>query len=44
MANWQKNTVSSFWLDDDHNYDVLTGDYIKPGKDYVKMASTLRAI
>jgi hypothetical protein len=44
MANWQKNTVSSFWLDDDHNYDVLTGETIKPGKDYVKMASTLRAI
>ena len=39
-----KNNSSSFWLDDEVNYDVLTGDLIKPGKDYVKMAATKRAI
>ena len=39
-----KNNSSSFWLDDDINYDVLTGDKIKAGKDYVKMAATKRAI
>ena len=45
MANWQKNNNSNFWLDSyDYNYDVLTGETVKPGKDYVKMAATLRAI
>jgi len=39
-----KNNSSSFWLDDDINFDVLTGDKIKSGKDYVKMAATKRAI
>ena len=43
MANWQNNK-SSFWLDNDYNVDVLTGETIKPGKDYVKMAATLRAV
>ena len=35
---------SSFWLDNDLDYDVLTGEKIKAGKDYVKMAATKRAI
>ncbi len=43
MANY-KNTTSNFWLDDDYNYDVLSGETIKPGKDYVKIAATKRAI
>ena len=43
MANY-KNTTSNFWLDEDYGYDVLTGDTIKPGKDYAKIASTKRAI
>ena len=44
MSNFLKNTISSFWMDDDYDFDVLTGETLKPGKDYVKMASTLRAI
>jgi len=44
MAKTFKNSTSNFWLDDSTNYDVLTGDLIKPGKDYVKMAATKRAI
>lgn len=35
---------SSFWLDNDLDYDVLTGEKIKVGKDYQKMAATKRAI
>ena len=37
---------SNFWydFDKDDNVDILTGQEIKPGKDYVKMAATLRAI
>jgi len=37
---------SSFWydFDEDDNVDILTGAEIKPGKDYHKMAATLRAI
>ena len=37
---------SSFWYDfsDDTDVDILTGEEIKPGKDYIKMAATLRAI
>jgi len=37
---------SSFWydFDEDDNVDIITGEAIKPGKDYVKMAATLRAI
>jgi hypothetical protein len=37
---------SSFWydFDNDDDTDILTGQVIKPGKDYVKMAATLRAI
>lgn len=38
-----KNT-SSFWLDDTNNIDVLTGEKISTGKDYHKMAATLRAV
>ena len=44
MSNFLKNTISSFWMDDDYNIDVLTGEELKPGKDYVKMAATLRAV
>ena len=35
---------SSFWLDQDSNIDVLTGEKLKPGKDLVKLASYQRAI
>jgi len=44
MSNTHSN--SSFWydFDQDDNVDILTGEAIKPGKDYVKMAATLRAI
>ncbi len=37
---------SSFWydFDEDDNVDIITGEEIKPGKDYHKMAATLRAI
>jgi len=39
-----QNKTSNFWLDDSLNYDVLTGEDLKPGKDYYKIASTLRAV
>jgi len=41
-----KYSNSSFWydFDEDDNVDILTGEDIKPGKDYIKMAATLRAI
>ncbi len=44
MSNTHSN--SSFWydFDQDDNVDIITGEDIKPGKDYVKMAATLRAI
>ncbi len=37
---------SNFWynFDQDDNVDVITGQDLKHGKDYVKMAATLRAI
>jgi len=37
---------SSFWYDFDQedNVDIITGEEVKPGKDYHKMAATLRAI
>ena len=37
---------SSFWydFDNDNDKDIITGEKIQPGKDYVKMAATLRAI
>ena len=39
------NNYSSFWLDDyTSNTDVLTGEKISNGKDYIKMASRLKAI
>ena len=46
MANWSKNNnFSSFWLDDyTSNTDVLTGEKISNSKDYIKMASRLKAI
>jgi hypothetical protein len=44
MAKTFKNSTSNFWLDNDYNIDVLTGETIKAGKDYVKMAATLRAV
>ena len=42
----QNYSNSSFWYDYDENdnVDILTGEEIKPGKDYVKMAATKRAI
>lgn len=36
--------TSSFWLDDTNDIDVLTGESIQKGKDYHKMAATLRAV
>jgi len=36
--------TTSFWLDDTNDIDVLTGETIQPGKDYHKMAATLRAV
>ena len=44
--NMQKYSNSSFWYDYDtnDNVDILTGEEITPGKDYVKMAATKRAI
>ena len=41
---FKNNTHSNFWLGSwNENYDVLTGEK-DSGKDYVKLASTLRAI
>ena len=42
----QNYSNSSFWYDynENDNIDILTGEEIKPGKDYVKMAATKRAI
>ena len=36
--------TSSFWLDDTNDIDVLTGESLQQGKDYHKMAATLRAV
>jgi len=46
MANWSKNNnFSSFWLDDTiSNTDVLTGEKFSNKKDYIKMASRLKAV
>lgn len=39
------NTQSSnFWINDDSNIDVLTGEVLGSGKDYHKITATLRAI
>ena len=40
------SNYSNFWLNDswDNDYDVLTGEEIKPGKDLTKLAATKRAI
>ena len=40
----QKYTNSSFWLNDSDNIDVLTGEKLQVGKDYIKLAATKRAI
>ncbi len=42
----KNSSNSSFWynFNDDNDVDILTGKELKPGKDYVKMAATLRAI
>ena len=42
MSKYSLN--SSFWMDDNLNVDVLTGEKLKPGKDLVKLAATKRAI
>ena len=45
MSYTKNNNFSSFWLDDyTSNVDVLTGEKISNGKDYIKMASRLKAI
>ena len=39
------NNYSSFWLEDySSNIDVLTGEKTSTGKDYIKMASSLKAV
>ena len=40
----QKLQNSSFWFDDTEDIDVLTGEKIQLGKDYIKLAATKRAI
>ena len=40
----QKIQNSSFWLNDSDNIDVLTGEKLQLGKDYIKLAATKRAI
>jgi|TARA_B100001094_G_scaffold324647_1_gene377581 hypothetical protein len=40
----QKIQNSSFWFDDSNDVDVLTGEKIQLGKDYIKLAATKRAI
>ena len=35
---------SSFWFDDSNDVDILTGEKIQLGKDYIKLAATKRAI
>lgn len=42
--SYMQNKTSNFWLDDSPDIDVLTGEEISTGKDYHKIASTLRAI
>ena len=45
MSYNKNNNWSSFWLEDDvSNIDILTGEKISHGKDYIKMASRLKAI
>ena len=40
----QKLQNSSFWFDDSNDIDILTGEKIQLGKDYIKLAATKRAI
>ena len=40
----QKLQNSSFWFDDSNDIDILTGEKIQIGKDYIKLAATKRAI
>ena len=40
----KNNSSSSFWLDQSSRFDVLTGEALVVGKDYHKIASTLRSI
>ena len=40
----QKLQNSSFWFDDPNDVDILTGEKIQLGKDYIKLAATKRAI
>ena len=40
----QKLQNSSFWFDDSNDVDILTGEKIQLGKDYIKLAATKRAI
>lgn len=44
MNYYSKNNSSSFWLDQSSRFDVLTGEALVVGKDYHKIASTLRSI
>ena len=42
--NLFNNNNSSFWMDQSSRFDVLTGEELVVGKDYHKIASTLRSI
>ena len=42
MSKYSLN--SSFWMDNDSDVDVLTGEKINIGKDLVKLAAYKRAI
>tara|TARA_R110002074_G_scaffold312743_1_gene483464 strand:- start:556 stop:2604 length:2049 start_codon:yes stop_codon:yes gene_type:complete len=44
MNYYSKQNNSSFWLDQSSRFDVLTGEALVEGKDYHKIASTLRSI
>ena len=35
----QKLQNSSFWFDDSNDVDILTGEKIQLGKDYIKLCS-----
>jgi hypothetical protein len=44
MNYYSKQNNSSFWMDQSSRFDVLTGEALVEGKDYHKIASTLRSI
>ena len=44
MNYYSNQNNSSFWMDQSSRFDVLTGEALVEGKDYHKIASTLRSI